>query len=290
MENRDVVHQSIVFIGPTGVGKSRLVEVLTNGGGLSSDRIASKTRSAKRVDANPRKMREHEPELHVTVVDTIGVGDDDLTVDDIIMETTDCLLGHNITQIWIVLRYGVRLSAATLDNVNKLVAHFQDLNIDPDAMTIVLTHVGDVKEEAVDKYIADVKAACGALEHISQDIRVAIPNLDIMNHREYYEQHVKISCETLREQLLQKPRKISIRPSCHQLNVLWHRTKKRLSRIVPHAKVSLVSVAIYVIATTSRVKPPEGGWSAAAARVSEFFAANLPDIYGLLGGAAGSAV
>jgi len=147
-------HKTILVIGPTGSGKSNIINFLTNSDVCDvKASSASITKMCKfitcRIDSG------HEHAIPICFIDTIGFCDSMISakeVNDIILNNTDLLLRDHIDQVWICLEAN-RIQKPQKDAITQFISW---LDIELDSVFFIMTKTDNLTTTQFNEWLPTV--------------------------------------------------------------------------------------------------------------------------------------
>lgn len=228
-KNQKVV--SIVLIGPSGSGKSRIAEVLTgtiNKSGVNAKPI---TKDVRR-DQNSiiYSSEEKEPRmLNVTVVDTIGIGDLLVNPHEIMDKIISTLQNNQINYIFLTLKFNMRIDKTFIDNMSIVLQHLKSLNIKQQYFQVILTHCDFVKQSIIEAYYNSLIEALPDLRQFHKKIFLSLPDQNTYDdeHKAFMQQIFEQSKTLLYDSLWESNQLILIDKSIYDTwNSLYKQNPK----------------------------------------------------------------
>jgi hypothetical protein len=164
----------IALIGPTGHGKSTIKDILNNNPIAQRANVNNDT---TRIVTTEVQLQDNiGGNIHFNITDTIGLGDDIRTTEEIISSIETTLDNHKISLIVLVFKYNSRMIRVFDEGISLMVNEFKNThNYTKDNFLLIITGCEGLEEKSVLDYRSSLVQRITALEDMDW-IWVSFPN------------------------------------------------------------------------------------------------------------------
>jgi hypothetical protein len=179
---------SLVVIGPTGSGKSRMLEILGVPESISSSDVIRGTSTVRRYDS----IIERSDTIHsIKCVDTIGLGDKDFSYQMIMDKIMKELVNVDVNTVIMTFKFDMRITDKFIDDTRKTLKLLQKLNIQNEQLILVYTHCDGIMPETLKGYHNDMISKIRELNVINVKVYLEMPR------PEQYKEDWRAFCEEM---------------------------------------------------------------------------------------------
>jgi len=236
----------IALIGPTGSGKSRVKEVI---GKLSNDLNSasfSPTPVTNEFKTDIFSIKRPNHILNIKIMDTIGLGDQFQTTNDIILGIEENLNNNDVNLIILCFKFGSRLIKVLKDGINSMIKRLHESGFKYTNFMIVYTCCDGINSTTLKDYHKLMSAEVKYLNNINNIFFASFPD------DTYYLDELKIQMQEISEKsrinfinFIDKERE-SVR-----INVQYMNIKKQINKVqnllIRNINIIMMSIVIFIV-------------------------------------------
>lgn len=166
---------SLVVAGPTGSGKSRILEVLGVNKTISAiDPIRGSSNVLRHDSVVDSTI--HNKIFTFDIIDTVGLGDSEFSVKQILVWITKEMINMDINTVLLVFKFNSRITTSFKKDVEDLISMFKSINVIDDQFIITYTHCDGVKREHLEEYKSKLINKIPGLKEIKRNLFLSLPD------------------------------------------------------------------------------------------------------------------